>query len=279
MAVLDIHTHLFPPDVILSRQKLTDKEKAFTILYSNPKSRMVDLPRLQKYLDEECIDKAVVLSFPFEDNGLMAHCNDYIIQASKVDERIVPFVMINRRNGNAATAEGQRCFDKGACGIGELAFYDTGFTDDDGRNLEEVSYFLEEKQASLVLHVNEPIGHDYAGKSPTDFGAIVRFVLRHPKLKIVLAHLGGGICFYEFMPEIRRAFENVYYDCAAAPFIYSQDVFAYATRFLGPKILFGSDYPLLPLKRYKPLLMDLTEEEKEQILYRNGVAFLNLKNT
>jgi uncharacterized protein len=276
MAVLDIHTHLFPPEIIAARVALLSKERGFSILYANPESRMVDLSGLQRYLDEEHIQKAVALVFPFEDNGLVSLCNDYIIQASKIDERIIPFIMIDRRNKRAALTEAERCFALGACGIGELAYYDTGFSDAEGKGLKDIGHFLEEKKAPLLLHVNEQVGHDYAGKSKIDFTSIVHFVEHHPELRLILAHMGGGICFYEFMPKLRHAFSNVYYDCAASPFLYSHDIYAFAARYLGSKILFGSDYPLLPLKRYMPFFKDLNEDDRNSLLYGNGTALLGL---
>ena len=61
------------------------------------------------------------------------------------------------------------------------------------------------------------------------------------------------------MPEIRKAFSLVRYDLAASPFLYSDDLYRFAAAFLPDKVLFGSDYPLLALSRYKPRLDGLEE--------------------
>jgi predicted TIM-barrel fold metal-dependent hydrolase len=121
-----------------------------------------------------------------------------------------------------------------------------------------------------MLHLNEQVGHRYPGKAFADFGSVAGFVADHPSLRIILAHMGGGICFYEFMPEIRKAFARVYYDLAAVPFLYSNELYAFAAAFLGEKVLFGSDYPLLPFARYIPYLREVEEPARSNILYENG---------
>ena len=49
------------------------------------------------------------------------------------------------------------------------------------------------------------------------------------------------------MPEVLRDMENVYFDTAASPFLYSPTVFESVARIVGAeRILLGTDYPLLP---------------------------------
>ena len=40
------------------------------------------------------------------------------------------------------------------------------------------------------------------------------------------------------------------------------------------KILFGSDYPLLPIERYEASLNELSEEEKSKIMGDNALKLL-----
>ena len=53
--------------------------------------------------------------------------------------------------------------------------------------------------------------------------------------------------FYELMPEVSEALSRCWYDTAASPFIYKDDIYRIAPQVAGgEKILFGSDYPLIP---------------------------------
>lgn len=270
MQVLDAHTHVFPPDIIERRAAIAETDKGFSLIYGRSRARMVDAEGLVRYLDDQGPDLAVVVGFPFEDGGLIRHANDYLLETARADKRILPLVGVDRKDEDAAISEAQRCLKQGARGVGEIAYYETGFSGDERRNLDSLGAYLEDKGMILMLHLNEQIGHHYPGKMHVDFGAVARFVSDHPALRIVLAHMGGGICFYEFMPEIKKAFSRVYYDLAATPFLYSDELYHFAAQFLCSKVLFGSDYPLLSLARYKPQLERLGDEARRRIIYENG---------
>jgi uncharacterized protein len=276
MPVIDTHTHVFPTELIEKRAEIVTRETGFGILYRNPRSKMVDADGLLTYMDEEGVDKAVITGFPFTDGGLIRLSNDYVLETAQRNERLIPFITIKGDDEGAAQAEVERCFALGARGVGELAYYETGFTKKERLALDGVASFLEDRDAPLMLHVNEQVGHTYPGKSTVDFESVVQFTADHPRLSLILAHMGGGICFYEFMPEIRGTFARVYYDMAATPFLYSKDLFVFAERFLPSKVLFGSDYPLLSLNRYRSDLKSLTAETQHLFLYDNGRRLLGV---
>ena len=67
-----------------------------------------------------------------------------------------------------------------------------------------------------------------------------------------MAHWGGGLPFYELMPEIATIARNVWYDSAASTYLYDFAIFARVAPIVGPgRILWGTDYPLL---RHPPFL-------------------------
>jgi predicted TIM-barrel fold metal-dependent hydrolase len=67
----------------------------------------------------------------------------------------------------------------------------------------------------------------------------------HPELKLILAHWGGGLAFFELNPRLRKALKNVYYDTSATPLLYEPSIFRRMIETVGAeKILFGSDFPL-----------------------------------
>ena len=268
MPVIDAHTHLFPPDVIERRKAIAERERGFRLLYGDEHSAMVDHGGLIAYVEEQGIEKAVCLSFPFSDRELIAHCNDYILDAARNDGRMIPFIMVDPENVSGALAEAERSSAGGARGIGEIAFYTGGFGRHERERLDELAAYMEKKNLILMLHLNEQVGHTYKGKSEIDFREVVRFVEKHPDLQIIFAHLGGGLCFYEFMPEIRKRFGRVLYDMAAIPYLYSEEIYAFIDGFLPDKVLFGSDYPLLSLKRYRGGV--LSEQARDKVFYGNA---------
>jgi uncharacterized protein len=270
MPIIDAHTHVFPPEVIREREKIAARDPRFAMLYADKRARMVDEAGLTQYMTDEQVDYAVVTAFPFKDNGLIATCNDYLLAVSAHNPRLVPFVMVDPHDEAFAMTELERCLPLGARGIGELAFYDTGFGYKERQRLDPLARYAETHGLPLMIHVNEQIGHAYHGKSAIDFQELVVCIESHQGLPFILSHLGGGICFYEFMPEIRQRFAQVYYDLAAVPLLYSREVYQFVTQFMPDRVLFGSDYPLLTYRRYEKDMQLVGEKARQKLLHQNA---------
>jgi uncharacterized protein len=270
MPLIDAHTHAFPPEIIRDREKIAARDPRFAILYSDTQARMADEEGLTRYMTDEQVDHAVVTAFPFKDRGLISTCNDYLLAVSAGNPKLIPFVMVDPHDEGFALAEVERCVRLGARGIGELAFYDSGFGHKERQKLDRLAGYAETRGLPLMLHVNEQIGHAYHGKTKIDFQELVACIEAHQELTLILSHLGGGICFYEFMPEIKKRFSHVYYDLAAVPLLYAQEMYRFVEQFIPDKVLFGSDYPLLSYRRYERDMQLVGEEAMQKLLYKNA---------
>ena len=269
MEIIDAHTHIFPPEIIKRRDSIAATDEGFKRIYANPRSGMVDHTVLLKYMEREKVAVSVVCGFPFADKGLITLMNDYILETARAYRNIIPLASVNVGQKDTGVREAERCLSLGAKGIGEVAVYEGGLGREELKGLDEVAGIAEAKKGVLMLHINEQVGHHYEGKIPVDFVEVSKFIADHQDLTIILAHMGGGLCFYEFMPEIRRAFSRVFYDTAAMPYIYSQEIYRFIDSFLPEKTLFGSDYPLLSFKRYDTGLSALGRETRENVLEKN----------
>jgi hypothetical protein len=81
------------------------------------------------------------------------------------------------------------------------------------------------------------------------------------------------------MPEVRKALENVYFDTAISPFLYRPEIYLEVSRLIGAdRILFGSDYPVIPQSRLLKEIdsAGLPEEEKDMILSGNAYRLLGI---
>ena len=104
--------------------------------------------------------------------------------------------------------------------------------------------------AMLLFHVTEPVGHRYPGKQGLRCPAFYDFICRHPDVKTIGAHWGGGLPFYDSMPEVRQALGRIHVDTAASSLLYGDGIYKRVVDQLGAdSILFGSDYPLLSQAR------------------------------
>ncbi len=249
--VIDFHTHIFPERISRNRDDYLD-DADFRAIYGSEKSRIADSDGLLHAMDENGIDAAVVMGFPwFDDDRLRLH-NDYLLEsASASGGRIIPFCGLSRADAGAVVRAVEKARTDGFAGIGEVAFYSKGLTGETAGNLPSLFSAASEAALPVCMHVNEPLGHRYAGKYVTDFSMLYESISASAGLPIILAHWGGGILFYELMPEVKEAFANVYYDTAASPFLYRDEVYSAAVSIVGAeKILFGSDYPLTGYRRY-----------------------------
>lgn len=250
--VIDTHVHLLPDAVRKDRAPFCASDPAFGAVYESDKAKLASETDIIDYLDQSGIDKAVVFGFPWDDPQLIMRNNDEVWEFSeRFPGRVIPFAVLPPSGGEAARLEAERTLRSGFRGLGELAAYSGGWNRD---NLELLAPSLEvaaSEHSPVVIHVNEPVGHVYPGKIAVDFSGLLALIQRFDDVDFIIAHWGGGIFFYGLMPEVGRILSRSFVDTAAGPYLYSPGIFDIAGRIIGfQKILFGSDFPLLPLERY-----------------------------
>lgn len=250
--IIDIHTHIFPAVFREKRSSFFADEPAFEMLYSSPASRMAGADELSAVMEKDRVDISVVFGFPWKNPDHFRRNNDYIIESvNKYPGRITGFCCFDPVSPEGAK-EAERCFKQGLKGVGELAVYDSPLTTDIIDRLYDVMTLSKEHDVPVLIHTNEPVGHQYPGKQEMTLKQIYNLVRTYPDNKIILAHWGGGILFYSLLKkEVKDALKNVWFDTAASPFLYSPDIYRTAGETAGyDKILFGSDYPLIKPERY-----------------------------
>ena len=277
MKIIDLHTHILSPEVIRDRARYLERDGWFRSLYQNPKARLATADELVADMDRDGVDQAVTFGFAWADEGLCRASNDYVAEAiRRYPDRLIGFAVVNPRSGAAAIREVERCVELGFRGVGELLPDGQGYTLDEADVLDPLLNWLEEQGLPLLAHTNEPVGHAYCGKGCNTPEVVYRLAKRHPRATLICAHWGGGLPFYELMPEVRRVLARVYYDTAASPFLYDSSIFALAARIIRPKILFATDYPLLGYPRALRHLRaaELAEDDLARILGGNAEQLL-----
>ncbi|MFO7785013.1 MAG: amidohydrolase family protein [Thermodesulfobacteriota bacterium] len=245
--IIDSHVHIFPPDFREDRARFFTGEQTFRLLYENPKARLAGLTDLLRDMDRAGVDRAVVFGFPWESRDTYRRHNDYVMEAvARHPDRLTGLGCFSINSADAP-AEAGRCLSGGMAGVGELAVYGSGFCMDAVPALAEVMEVCRMRDALLLLHTNEPVGHSYPGKTPMDLADLYAFLKAYPQNRIILAHWGGGLFFFGLLKrEVRDVLKKVWFDTAASPFLYEPAVYRTAAEIVGPdRILFGSDYPLI----------------------------------
>ena len=127
--IVDIHTHVFPPEVAANRDAYLAADATFRELYSDPKARIASADDLLASMDAAGVDVSVALGFAWSDEATVRLHNDYLLHiAASSGGRIVPFCTLPLASGNdAIEREMRRCVAGGARGFGELRPDNLGF--------------------------------------------------------------------------------------------------------------------------------------------------------
>ncbi len=281
--IIDVHTHIFPPEIVSDRENFFRDEPAFRLLYGNPKSRMVTADGLIKMMDEEGVDISITFGFPWMNYDLVRRHNDYILEsAERYKGRLIPLACVYPMH-DEAPSEIARCMDGGAYGAGELAIYGNCEVDRAVDCYKAIISVVGKRNGVVLIHANEPVGHVYPGKAPQGLEFYYNIARASDGVPLIFAHWGGGLFFYLLLKkEAKEVLKNVYFDTAASPFLYDSRIYSIASQIAGSeKILFGSDYPLIKPSRYLRELDEAGLGKKE--IYRisglNAARLFGLSET
>ena len=258
---IDAHVHYMPPSMAENLAALAQQEPYWGLLLTpDPAHASVQgwatPERMIADMDQAGIDKVVIQGEYRLTHAACVARNDAALDIlRRWPDRVMAFACLQPKAGEKALLELRRCLDGGMRGVGELSPYGQGHRIDDPDFLRLAEACIE-ADIPLNLHVNEEIGRYYLGKTATPLSHYYQLACRYPELKLIFAHWGGGLMFYEAMPEVQSRLSNVWYDTAASPLLYSTSkIFPIALHCVDHrKLLYGSDYPLYicPRKQCEP---------------------------
>ena len=291
--IWDSHVHLFPPEIYQHWEHYAAMDPVFGSMTKRDKTgkraeeAWVNAEEALALADEAGVEGLCMQGWYFNDPGLMRLHNDYMADLlKKYPDRLKAFVSINPKFGWEALSEIERCAALGFCGIGELGPAANGydFSDPDLLAVLEMAQVLE---LPVNIHCSEMVGAEYPGRDRTPLEPLVGILKNNPELKLILAHLGGGLPFFERNKRFKGLFGNVRYDLAAQPLLYDIGIIRAAITLVGPdRLFFGSDFPLLlypSVKREADMSLftgqireeaGLEPEEYEKLMGRNFLRFV-----
>ncbi len=291
--IWDSHVHLFPPEIYRNWAKYADMDPTFGALTAErrdgkgTREAWVNYEEALEIAEDAGVYGLCMQGWYWNDPGLMRLHNDYMAEAiRKYPDRLKAFASVNPKFGWTALSEMERCAALGFSGIGELGPGGNGYDFDDGDFLA-VLEMAEVLGLPVCIHCGEAVGHNYPGKDTTSLAPLPKIIRYHPGLKLILAHLGGGLPFYEMNRRWHGSFANVRYDFAANPLLYHIRILRAVVNLIGEdRLLFGSDFPLVLYPKetrdadMKLFLRDIREnagfsgKEWQKIMGENFLSFL-----
>ena len=264
--MIDFHVHVYPPEIIKNAEAISKREPYFNALTHNKVHKWATVEELLSVMKENSVKRSVIFGFAFRDLELCKICNDYVIEAIKQYPEQLSGLCVVPPLVRSSEAEILRCAEAGLVGVGELFPEGQKFDITDKQDTQRLAEILLDCGLLLLLHTAEPVGHNYIGKGNIGPREAATFCSNHPELKVIFAHLGGGLWLYELMPKMKEVLKNAYYDLAALPWLYKPEILnAIKGSGLIEKFLFGSDFPILLPQRYEKIFtascLDVAELE------------------
>lgn len=254
MGIVDCHVHLFPGEAAADPQgwaAARGEHRWARMVAPRPDGRRVQgwatADQMVRDMDGAGIERAILQGWYWEKPETCALHNRHMAEAITAHpDRLSAVATFHPRGGDAALDELRRAHDAGLIGMGELCPEAQGYLHDDPV-FRRALFSAAEWEWPVTLHVTEPAGRDYPGRVETPLQGIVNLVGGHPGVRFVLAHWGGLLPFFEFNGAVARALAGACYDTAASPLIYGDGIAKAVAAAVGAeRILFGSDYPILP---------------------------------
>jgi uncharacterized protein len=278
---VDAHVYLFPPELVARRDDLIARDLWFGEAFASPRARMIGEEELLSSMEKADFALSIAVGWPWKDQGLCREHNAYLEDVCKRHPDRIAWQGIVNPALFDAPAEIERCIEAGASGIGEVNADAQGF---DWGEPTQVAYAMETLRsldAPMMIHTSEPVGHTYPGKGTATPERLIKTLEVFTDVRIVMAHWGGGLPFYEMMPEIRALTRNVVYDSAASTYLYDFNIFPLMERLIGAdRILFGSDFPVLAQRKFLNRVLDsgLSDDSLPQVLGGNAERVYNVVN-
>lgn len=257
MTIIDFHTHAFP-DSIASR--------ALSVLQENsgvaPETDGT-VAGLLALMDATGVDKAVVHSIATRKEQV-----DSILAwaLSIKTDRIIPFASLHPLTPDPDEAAA-RIVKAGICGIKLHPQYQNFEVDDP--KVFPLYQAISDAGVVLLMHAGYDIAFTDDDKaSPIRFARVVR---EFPKLKMVLAHMGGWNCLDQFIEHL--AGKNITIDTAfTLGYCSPGQLQTILSRHGTDRIVFGSDSPWGRIAEQIGYVKSfpIPEEAKEKILFRNA---------
>jgi predicted TIM-barrel fold metal-dependent hydrolase len=270
ISVVDAHTHIFPPELARDRGGHLKRDVWFESLYQNPKALIVTAEELIASMDAAGIERSVACGFPWSDPGLCREHNAYLADAARRFPNRISWLGIVAPGSPSLAEEARWCFEQGASGLGELNADAQGFDFRDVASLAALAEIAVAAGRPIMTHASEPVGHVYPGKGAATPDKLLAFLAEFPQVRLVAAHWGGGLPFYELMPEVAEIARRVVYDTAASTYLYRFQVFRSVLDIIGSeRVLFASDYPVLKQRRFveRTLATEWRSEEERAAVF------------
>lgn len=263
MKIIDFHTHIYPSAIA---EKATQSIKDF---YSLKGGGMVGTSdSLIQRGNAAGIEKFVVLPVSVKPEHTR-HINEFLLSETKKHSEFIGFGTVHAGQDDIIS-EGEFILKNGLYGI--KMHPDTQMFNIDDKRLFPLYDYIGDKLI-FMFHCGDK-RYDYSHPK-----RLRNVIDNFPKLRIVAAHF-GGYSMYDTAAEYLKGTDCMLDVSSSLMFMEKSDIHKYINIYGADRLLYGTDFPLWdPVCEVKRFLeIDICDEEKEKIAFKNAERILNLKN-
>lgn len=261
--IIDFHTHAFPDSMA---EKAVGKLAKTANLTPVGDGTVSDLLEYKKKYD---VDTCVLLHIAVKPSSVR-DVNDFADATNQLDG-VAAFGSVHPM-GDDVTGQVEDVKARGLYGIKLHPAYQRFELFDD--RADEMFGAIEKSGLPVLIHAGwDPYDGEHTWAFPKDEADVLA---RHPNLKMILAHMGGMMCW----DDVDRYLvgKNVYFDLAnCAQYMPFDQYIRLAKKHGADRLLLGSDYPWETVEDEMDALarMGLSSGEMEKILYQNARELLS----
>lgn len=221
------------------------------------------------------ISNSVCFSYQWKKHNDCLRSNNYIISTIKKYNftNLLCLVVVQPKSKNAKYDLQNYLEDQKVLGLKiKPSWCDVNLSDI--KNLGPLCEELIHKKKILLTHITQGF-HPNKGDNIYELSMLLR---NFPKLKVVAAHMGGGISFYENYKPLQKLFKNLYIDISLPSQL--NWLPSYFKNINHKKFLFATDYPYF---NQNNMLLNITKlkipkNKVKDLLYFNAKNLINSCN-
>lgn len=261
--IIDAHCHIYPDRIAVKASQSTGKFYDIPIAFDGKQSTLLE------YGKNAGIDHFIVQSVATSQKQVSS-INNFI--AKSVAESNGKFTGLGTLHPDSDNikADIDEIISLGLKGV-KLHPDIQQFKIDDYRMLK--IYECCESKLPILIHTGD---HRYDYSNPNRMVPILDI---YKNLTVIGAHFGGWSVWDEATEKLSK-YENFYVDCSSSFYAMTPQkakelIMAYG----ADHVLFGTDYPVWDLKKEIEMFMkiDLTEKQREDILYNNAAKLFDIR--
>ncbi len=260
--IIDTHAHVYP-------NKIAERAvHAIGDFYDISMKEGGTVEGLIKNGEEAGISRFVIHSLATTVHQVES-INNFILSSQSEHSCFIPFMTLHPdMSEDEIKREVDRVIPLGVKGVKLHPDFQKFYIDDE--NVFKI-YRTVKGRLPILFHVGD---NRYEYSAPARLANVCRLF---PDLEVIAAHFGGYRRWHEI--DVYKGLDNVYFDTCSSFFVLSKTEACDIIHKLGvEKFFFATDYPMWSAKDEVEniLNLDITDEEKEMIFYKNTERVLGL---